>query len=169
MAEKKEKEKKEKVKGKGGSLFKIIIIVLLLLIVLAIGFVGYLLATKKIPLVINQTTQTDTTKKITSPTIYNYKLDEFLLNLADSDKKYLKVKLSLGYEAKDKKKMDKELEDKKDNVRDAIISVLRSKKSTDLDGLTGIDQLKKDIITRVNGFFDYGKVDEIYINDILIQ
>lgn len=171
MAEKKiKKEKKEKVKG-SGSLFKVILVVLLLLIALALGFVGYLLLTKKTPVVINQNTtvkQAEISTTEASP--YTYELDEFLVNLADDGgKKYLKIKISLGYDAKNKKKMDSELTDKKDNIRDAIISVLRSKKSTDIEQQTGIDTLKKDILIRINPFFQNGKANSVYINDILVQ
>lgn len=168
MAEKKEKKVKEKGKGLQVS-FKIILIALLLLIVLGIGFVGYLLASKKTPVVINtNTTSVANTTLDASP--YTYPLDEFLVNLADEGgKTYLKIKISLGYDTKNKKNMDKELADKTDNLRDTVISVLRSKKSTDINTQAGVDSLKKDIITRVNPLFQSGKVNSVYINDILVQ
>lgn len=164
-------DKKEKNNISSGASFKIILLVLLLLIVLGLGFDGYLILTKKASTTVNSNSALQVATKSTieiSP--YTYKLDEFLVNLSDEGgKKYLKVKLSLGYDAKNKKNMDKELADKTDNMRDSIITVLRSKKSTDIAVQTGIDDLKKEILTKINPFFENGKVNSVYINDILIQ
>lgn len=171
MAEKKEKENlKEKGKG-SGALFRIVLIVLLVLIVGSLGFVGYMLASKKTPVVINNTTTVAAVNNTTSnASPYTYALDEFLVNLSDDGgKRYLKIKLSLGYDTKKKKNMDKEFADKTDLLRDKIISVLRSKKSTDIDTQAGIDNLKKEIIEKVNPIFESGKVNSVYINDILVQ
>lgn len=161
-------DKKEK---SNGALFKIILLVLLILIVMGLGFVGYLLTTKKTSATINPNSAiSENTKSTIETSPYTYKLDEFLLNLSDDGgKKYLKIKLSLGYDAKNKKNMDKDLTDKTDNMRDTIISILRSKKSSDIATQTGIDDLKKEILTKINPFFQNGKVNSVYINDILIQ
>lgn len=163
-------EKKEKSKSSGAG-FKIILLALLILIVMGLGFVGYLLVAKKTPIAVNtNSVLQEPTKSIVEISPYTYKLDEFLVNLSDDGgKKYLKIKLSLGYDAKNKKNMDKELADKTDNIRDTIISVLRSKKSTDIAAQAGIDDLKKEISTKINPLFQYGKVNSVYINDILVQ
>jgi flagellar basal body-associated protein FliL len=170
MAEKKEKVKKEDRMKIGGTFFKIILVILLILIVASLGFVGYMLASKKTPVVISNTTAVDSTVTASNASPYTYSLDEFLVNLADNGgKSYLKIKVSLGYDAKNKKDMDKELAAKTDQIRDAIIGVLRSKLSTDLNTQTGVDQLKKDILAKVNPLFESGKANSVYINDILIQ
>lgn len=93
-------------------------------------------------------------------------LDEFLVNLADEDgKRYLKVKVFLGY---DNKKLDTELEEKKPILRDAVISVLRSKKSTDITS-KGIDNIKMEIIQRINATLEKGQLNNVYFNDLLVQ
>lgn len=93
-------------------------------------------------------------------------LDEFLVNLADEDgKRYLKVKVFLGY---DNKKLDTELEEKKPILRDAVISVLRSKKSTDISA-KGIDNIKIEIIQRINATLEKGQLNNVYFNDLLVQ
>jgi flagellar protein FliL len=165
-----DKKVKEKSKGSGVS-FKIVLLALLILIVLALSFVGYLLLTRNTPVAVNNNSTVQASVNSASEiSPYTYALDEFLVNMSDDGaKKYLKIKLSLGYDTKNKKNMDKELADKKDNIRDSIISVLRSKKSTDLETQTGIDDLKKEILTKINPFFQYGKTNSVYINDILVQ
>lgn len=173
-------EKKEKVKGKGGG-SKIIIIVLLVLLVFSAGFAGYLFLTKdkstdenssKLPPAIEPNTSANTEAKTSTEYIAPYKIamDEFLVNLADEGgKRYFKLKLSIGYDTKKEKEMTAEFEEKKDNLRDAIISVLRSKKTTDLATQKNIDDLKKDILMKINPIFQNGKAYNIYITDILIQ
>lgn len=93
-------------------------------------------------------------------------LDEFLVNLADEDgKRYLKVKISLGY---DGKKLDTELEEKKPILRDAIISVLRTKKAADISS-KGLDNIKMEIIQRINIALTKGQLNNLYFNDLLLQ
>ena len=93
-------------------------------------------------------------------------LDEFLVNLADEDgKRYLKVKVFLGY---DNKKLDAELEEKKPILRDAVISVLRSKKSSDINA-KGIESIKMEIIQRINGTLEKGQLNNVYFYDLLVQ
>lgn len=95
-----------------------------------------------------------------------YGLDEFLVNLSDEDgKRYLKVKVFLGY---DNKKLDTELEEKKPILRDAVISVLRSKKSTDINA-KGIESIKMEIIQRINATLEKGQLNNVYFNDLLVQ
>jgi flagellar basal body-associated protein FliL len=175
-------EKKEKVKGKGNGL-KIIIIVLLVIIIFGLGFGGYMLFLKK-----NETESTNTTHLNTNAaaqntasnlnnlnvayevSAYTYTMEEFLVNLSDDGgKRFLKVNLFLGYDTKKKKEMDKELEEKMPILRDAIISILRSKKTTDLVSKENLDALKKEVIARINPYFEYGKVTNIYFKDFLIQ
>lgn len=170
-------EKKEKVKGKGGG-SKIIIIILLVVTVFSIGFSGYLLISKskaaandtKLPTALEPSTaaNSQTSNEYVAP--YKYSMDEFLVNLADEGgKRYFKVKLTLGYDTKKTKEMTTEFTDKTDNLRDAIISVLRAKKSTDLVTQKNIDDLKKELIMKINPIFENGKVYNIYFTDILIQ
>jgi flagellar FliL protein len=167
---------------KDGSKLKIIVITVAAVIVLgAGGYFGYnhFLASKE-----------NTTKKVVQQQIpvqqmqqgqqmaqngsylqqvvsaKTFGLDEFLVNLADEDgKRYLKVKVFLGY---DNKKLDAELEEKKPILRDAVISVLRSKKSTDITS-KGIESIKMEIIQRINATLEKGQLNNVYFNDLLVQ
>lgn len=161
-------DKKEKDKG----LQIIIIILLVLILVFGLAFGGYFLFIKKdsdtaSENTINSKAQNSAASEV-SP--YTYSLDEFLVNLADEGgRRFFKVKLYIGYTARDEKKIAKELEDKKPILRDAINSVLRSKKSTDITSQKSVDDLKKEIINRINPYFQYGTVNNIYFYDILVQ
>lgn len=166
MAEKKEK---------GNNGFKIIIIVLLVLIVFALGFVGFLvIKSKGSDKTANSNVQVvdpgSQGAAVTVVSTYSYSLDEFLVNLADDGgKKFFKVKMFIGYESEEEKKIGKELEEKKPILRDAVNSVLRSKKSSDITTQDKVDALKKEIINKLNPYLKNGKVNNIYFYDILVQ
>ncbi len=169
-------DKKEKEKGKGtGNGLKIIIIALLFFIVVGLGFGGYFIYAK---LSSNNTNNTsiniNTSSNVLSPSNelspYTYSLDEFLVNLSDEGgKRLIKTKIFLGYDTKKKKDMDKELEEKKAAIRDAVNGILRSKKAADLVSQKSIEDLKKEILSRINPYFVSGKATNVYFNDILIQ
>lgn len=158
-------------KEKGNGL-KIIIIILLVIIALGLGFGGYMIFFNK------NSANTATNSPSSNNTVinsanelspYTYSMDEFLVNLTDDGgKKYFKVNLYLGYNTKNKKNMDKELEEKKPILRDAINSVLRSKKSVDITQ-KGVEDLKKEILARINPYLENGKAENVYFSDILVQ
>lgn len=178
-------------KKKKNMLMIIIIAVLVVVIVIGGAFSAYMIFIKK-PATGNSETASETatntaaaaghattTAKTTtlnpkylyevSPYTYEFK-DEFLVNLSDEGgKRYLKVKIFLGYETKDKKKMDAELEERKPILRDAINGVLRSKKSTDLSGEKGIDDVKNEILVRISSILTEGRPNNVYFSDMVIQ
>ncbi|MCM8710979.1 flagellar basal body-associated FliL family protein [Clostridium sp. SYSU_GA19001] len=165
MADKKEK-------GNGHRLQIIIIILLVLILIFGLAFGGYMIFFRKD----SNTASADTQNtKVLNPAAseispFTYSLDEFLVNLSDEGgKKYIKVKIYIGYTAKDEKKISAELEEKKPILRDAINSVLRSKKSTDITTEKSVSDLKKEIINRVNPYLEYATVNNIYFYDIIVQ
>lgn len=53
-------------------------------------------------------------------------------------------------------------------MRDAIISVLRTKKAADITP-KGVESVKIEIIQRINSILEKGQLNNVYINDILVQ
>ncbi|HEY8890006.1 MAG TPA: flagellar basal body-associated FliL family protein [Clostridium sp.] len=147
-------------KPKKGNGLKIVIIVLLVLIVVGgAAFGGMYLAGQK---------GTSTTPKVVVVNEITYSLDEFLLNLTDVDsKRYLKVIIFIGYE--DNKKLTTELDTKKPIIRDAVIAILREKKTTDFNTTAGVDLIKNQLIATINPTLTTGKISHIYFNDLLVQ
>ena len=154
-------DKKEKGKGNG---LKIVIIILLVIIVLGLGFGGayYFLYKNPENAKSNTTIAANNYVNQTMPNTaielssYTLSMDEFLVNLADEGgKRFFKVKLFIGYEPAKKKEKDMlaELEEKKPIIRDVINSVLRSKKSTDIATQQNVDDLKKELLTRIAPYF----------------
>ncbi|CAM2805970.1 flagellar basal body-associated FliL family protein [Hathewaya histolytica] len=96
-----------------------------------------------------------------------YSLSDMTSNLADKDsKRYVKIKVALGYKKNDKLK--EELDKKKDIISDSIVSVVRNKTADNFNGI-GIDSIKKEINTKINTYLNEGLVDNVYFSEILIQ
>lgn len=147
----------EKPKKKNS--LKLVIMVLLGIIVVG-GAVygGMMLAGKK---------GSTTAAAVPVVTEVTYSLDEFLVNLADSgSQRYLKVLIYVGYGKNTD--LATELEIQKPVIRDLVIKTLREKKSTDFSD-TGVDLIKKEILSRINPVLTKGKIDHIYFNDLLVQ
>ncbi|WP_010292387.1 flagellar basal body-associated FliL family protein [Clostridium senegalense] len=166
----KEKNKKENIEGsenKKSNVLKVVLIILLFLI-LAGGcmFAGYFFGTKDDVPVIGNGQQVISNNSLKNEGYYD--LDEFLVNLADEGKpRYLKIKISLGYDEKNKDLLP-EIEKKKSAIRDSITNTLRTKKTTDLSP-EGEEQLKDELITRINELLSTGQLYNVYFSEILVQ
>ncbi|GAA0115866.1 flagellar basal body-associated FliL family protein [Clostridium senegalense] len=166
----KEKNKKENIEGsenKKSNVLKVVLIILLFLI-LAGGcmFAGYFFGTKDDVPVSGNGQQVISNNSLKNEGYYD--LDEFLVNLADEGKpRYLKIKISLGYDEKNKDLLP-EIEKKKSAIRDSITNTLRTKKTTDLSP-EGEEQLKDELITRINELLSTGQLYNVYFSEILVQ
>ncbi|MBX4259198.1 flagellar basal body-associated FliL family protein [Clostridium estertheticum] len=150
-------------KPKKGNSLKLVIIVLLGLIVVGgATYGGMMLAGKK-----GATASTTSTAKAVEAKEVTYSLDECLVNLTDSDaKRYLKVLVYVGYG--ENEELSTELKEQKPIIRDLVIKTLRSKKAADFDDSV-VDNIKKELITKINPVLTKGKIDHIYFNDLLVQ
>lgn len=167
-------ENKAEKKTDGAS--KIIIILLVLLIVLIGSFAAYILffggASKFHQSSSNNVNNTAKVDTISSADENTYSLDEAIVNLADTDsQRYVKAKVSFGYSEKNtklKSELESEEINKKPILTDAVNSVLRSKKASDLTG-KGIDDTKREIMEKVNPVLKNGKVSNIYFQELVVQ
>lgn len=156
----------EKKPSNKGHILKIIIIILLAAILVGGGvFGGYIVSNKLKP----ETTTADATKKAALDQ-KSFALDEFLVNLkSDNSTRYLKTKIYIGYaDNKETKDFETELTDKKPILRDAINTVLRTKKAEDFTE-AGVEQLKEEIKNRINPLLGKGQIVNVYFSEILVQ
>jgi flagellar protein FliL len=147
---------------KSSNLLRIIIAVFLgLILVGGAGFGGYYFASKGTP----RLQPAHTTESLKEA---YFLAGEFLLNLADTNtRKIIKTKISVGYDSENDK-LTEELEAKKDVLEDAIINVIRGKRSTEFQG-TGDQAVKKELLTRINSVLQEGKATNVYYKDLIIQ
>lgn len=169
-----------KAEKKGGKKIKFIVIGLIALIIVgAGGYFGYTMFSKQkgtqktsaqtTTQAVTQTTKTAQNQSYLEQIVSdkNLSLDEILVNLADEDgKRYLKVKIFVGYDKNSS--LETELTDKKALIRDAVISVLRSKKAAEITP-KNMDNLKMELIQKINPLLKKGQINNVYFNDILVQ
>jgi flagellar FliL protein len=151
---------------KGGNFLKLLIVVLLVLILVGgAAFAGYYFASKN---------NTGSSGQPTKVVVSNVKeaflviVEGKLVNLADTDaKRYAKLTMTLAYDSTNKK-IATELTENKSAIVDAINSTIRSKKAAEFDG-KGSEDVKKELITRINSLLMNGRLTNIYFDEILIQ
>ena len=90
-----------------------------------------------------------------------YPIDPFTANLAQGDgpKRYIRISLVLKF-TKDTKK--EEVDSRKPQISDAIISMLNAKKPEELLKREGKDYLKEEIKIAINNFMIDGRLEDIY-------
>ncbi|KRQ87048.1 flagellar basal body-associated protein FliL [Caloramator mitchellensis] len=140
--------------NKGASKLLIIIIVLLVLVLIAGGFVGYMLLVKN---------KQSTTKVLPEKTMA---MDELVVNLNDEGMRtYIKVKIFLAYT---NSKLEGEITEKMPQIRDVVITTVRSKKSEEFEG-NKVEAIRKEIRDNVNNLLTKDKITNVYFYDLLIQ
>jgi flagellar FliL protein len=166
MAEE-EKAQEEKKGGKG----KLILLILLVLILAAGGGAAYKF------FVLDKKKAAETKEKQAEKIIEEIKATEnvgvmfdlgtFVVNLADPDiERYLKVSIVL--ELKDQK-VQQEAQKRLPEIKDAITTLLLTKRSSDLRTPEGIEYLKEEIAKRVNAILPLGGVKNVYFTEFIIQ
>jgi flagellar FliL protein len=96
-------------------------------------------------------------------------LDEFLVNLSDSDgDHFLKVTVGLGLD-KEKGKTPETLKEQVPMIRDAVLSSLSSKMRAEVSSADGREKLKADIKKRVNTALGENDVDDVYFSNFVTQ
>ncbi|MGI9859993.1 flagellar basal body-associated FliL family protein [Moorella naiadis] len=91
-------------------------------------------------------------------------LDSIVVNLADPGlHRYLRTKITLEYSDP---KLATELGEKLYRIKDTVISVLRSKKTDDLQNE---EALKRELLTAINAQLSSGQVKALYFEEFLVQ
>lgn len=90
-------------------------------------------------------------------------IKSFVVNLADQGH-YLRTTITLEYTDS---ALAKELSQREYRVRDAIISVLRTKQVSDLQP-SSTDKIREELITAINNVLQ-GKITGLYFDEFIIQ
>ncbi len=94
-------------------------------------------------------------------------MEPIIVNLADpSGRRYVKVTMTFEL---DSDAVKKEFEERLPQIKDLLITLLRSKTSAELNDPGGIFRLKEEIVSRINTLLVTGKVKRVYFTDFVIQ
>ncbi len=164
-------EANEQQEKKGGKKKLIIILVLLLLVLGAGGGAAY-----KFLVLDKQKAKKEKEKKAEKVVdeIKNvedigvqFDVGTFIVNLQDKDAdRYLKITIVLDVQDD---KIKAELQKRLPQVKDAITTLLFTKSSKELRTAEGIEELKEEILKRVNAILPIGGVKNVYFTDFVIQ
>ncbi len=168
----KDEEKNEEKKGGKGKLFIIAGIAVVVLIVAVVAVKMFVLAPKTTQ---SAKTVTKENSPLTDTNLATVSLKPIIVNLSDpSGDKYLKIAITLVERKNPSKKKEGEgksggvsLEDAM--IRDAIIGLLSSKDSTDINSYEGKNALKKELIATINKTLKKNLVKDIYFTEFIIQ
>ncbi|WP_457678144.1 flagellar basal body-associated FliL family protein [Thermovibrio sp.] len=165
-----EEEKKKEQEGKGGGKKKLIILLVLFLVLGAGGGAAYkflVLDKKKAQTKERQAEKIIEEIKATENVGVMFDLGTFVVNLADPDiERYLKVSIVL--ELKDQK-VQAEAQKRLPEIKDAITTLLLTKRSSEIRTPEGIEFLKEEIAKRVNAILPLGGVKNVYFTEFIIQ
>lgn len=151
-----ESKKKSPLKG--------IIIILLIVVLLGAGFMGYAFFTKSF-FFAPKDAETATKAEL-EETMFS--LEGFIVNLKTQNlsKRYLKVTLALGCV---NKKDIKKLEEKQYQIRDIVITTLRSKDIEILSSVEEEEKVKKELAKNINTLFEPDLQMNVYYTEYIIQ
>lgn len=159
-------------KEKGGSSKLVSIIVTAVVVFLLMSgavFLGYTFASKgnaSASASSNSGGTVDSSKAVENEA--TLELTEFLVNLSDEgNPRYLKVSMCLGSDSTNED-LQTQLKAKVPQIRDAINSTLRTKKSTDITP-EGETIIKEEIIVKINNLLSKGKILNVYVTSIMVQ
>lgn len=93
---------------------------------------------------------------------------EFLLNLNATTNQPRFIRTEIVLEASDKKVVT-ELEKRKPQVRDYIISLIRSRTFEQLRDAAGMELLRLEMMRDINSLISKGEVTNVYFVDLIIQ
>jgi flagellar FliL protein len=174
-------EKNKKQKEKKGGFSKIIIIILILVIILLGAFAAaYMLffnkssnkSANKTSISSSSSNNNNNNATSDSTNEATLSLDETIINLADTDsERYVKVQVSFGYDSSNSKLTSEVTStdvNKKPIFADAVIKILRTKKSTDLTGKS-LDDIKQEILNAVNPYLKNGQFSSVYFDELVVQ
>lgn len=92
-------------------------------------------------------------------------LETFVVNLAGSKgRKVLKVNMELEVKGLE---VEKEIENRKAQIRDFIIIILSSKSFEEVSVKDGRESLKTEIKDNINSFLSKGKIQNVYITEFI--
>ena len=96
-----------------------------------------------------------------------YSLDSFVVNLAEGGgNRYLRVTMELEL---DNEVLKTELEQRLPQVRNAMLMILPTKKTDDINTVDGKLALRDQLIDEINGFLTTGEITNIYFTEFVIQ
>ena len=96
-------------------------------------------------------------------------LGEFSLNTSDpTEPHFIKISISLGYDAEKNQMLPTELNARRAQLRDIVITTVGAKKHEDLLTQDQRDELKEELLDKINSVLRDGETAEIYFTEFVL-
>ncbi len=96
-----------------------------------------------------------------------YPMDQFIVNLYnEGSSRYLKTTLNFELSSEE---LQAEMDKKKPLIRDIVIKLLSAKTYEEISTIKGKENLKDEIVAKVNQVLTDGKVNNVFFTDFVIQ
>ena len=137
-----------------------------LVLIIVSGTIAYMVAKR-----VSKAPATEKTaeeyKDIAKP-LASFDLKSFSINTSDIEEKhFVKVNIFLGYD-EGRQDIQSELNSRKEQLRDIVISIIGSKKYSDLNTQDKIEQLKEEIKRKINNIMRVGKIKAVYFTEFVL-
>jgi len=108
-------------------------------------------------------------QKVKQKPLSYFSLESFSVNTSDTDEPhFLKVTLELGYEQGTTNELQTELNSRRAQLRDIIISILGAKRYTDLNTQNKRELLKEEIKRKINDVLINGEVRQVAFTEFVL-
>jgi flagellar basal body-associated protein FliL len=145
----------------------LVYIAIALILIIVSGTVAYIVARR-----VNKAPATEkrSPEERTKPEALSYfELDPFSINTSDTDEPhFIRLSLGLGYKTGISNEMQTELNARKIQLRDIVISVVGEKRYTDLNTQEKRDALKEEIKRRINSVLRQGRIEEVAFTEFVL-
>jgi len=167
---------------KGGSNILLIIVVVMLFLILAGGAAAAYFMLNEDTEVLDDAKQAQQSKVVAAPsakqtsstrnTDYSqigpmYPMDQFIVNLYnEGSSRYLKATINFELSVAE---LNVEMDTKKPLIRDIVIKTLSAKTYEEISTIRGKENLKDELVSKVNQVLTDGQVNNIFFTDFVIQ
>ncbi len=111
--------------------------------------------------------RTETQEVSTKSEPVNFSMPSLVVNIAETKgTRFLKATITFSLE---NPATSAEVEAKKAQITDILISLCSSRSLDELEQSMGREQLKKDIIARINPLLDHGRILNVFFSEFVIQ
>ena len=137
-----------------------------LVLIIVSGTIAYMVAKRVSKAPATEKTSLEYKEKA-KPLAY-FALQPFSINTSDIEEPhFVKISISLGYEA-GKTDLQTELNARRAQLRDIIISIIGSKKFSDLDTQDKREQLKDEIKRKINDILRNGEIKAVFFTEFVL-
>jgi flagellar FliL protein len=172
LAENETQVENTKVSGKKKGKMKLILIPAVLILLLGMGAVAAKMGLLPIPGL--ALTKGDATKNEESQTPplessigFLYPMNPFIVNLVDDQGgRFLKVRFEM--ELSDKELVS-EVEKRMAQLTDSVIMLLSSKSYHEIASYEGKEQMRHELVIRMNSFLETGSIERLYFTEFVMQ